>query len=65
LDIPSTDDHYYNNINKRLPVGCANGLAYVDDGYGSVLKIQFVIKEFNKKVNARKKDEEHEDSHSA
>jgi ATP-dependent Lon protease len=46
LDVPSTDDQYYQNINKKLPIGCANGLAYVDDGYGAVLKIQFVIKEY-------------------
>jgi ATP-dependent Lon protease len=39
LDIPSTDDSFYLNINKELPVGSANGLAYVNDGYGAVLKI--------------------------
>jgi len=39
LDIPMTDDTFYMNINKELPVGSANGLAYVNDGYGSVLKI--------------------------
>lgn len=27
-----------------MPLGCSNGLAYVDDGYGDVLKIQFVKK---------------------
>ena len=42
LDIPPTDDSYYININKELPVGSSNGLAYVNDGYGVVLKIQFV-----------------------
>ena len=25
-----------------MPVGSANGLAYVNDGYGVVLKIQFI-----------------------
>jgi len=50
LDVPSTDDNYYQGINKQLPMGSANGLAYVDEGYGSVLKIQFVIKEYNKKL---------------
>lgn len=39
-----TDDNYYQDINKQLPRGCSNGLAYVDDGYGAVLKIQFVKK---------------------
>jgi ATP-dependent Lon protease len=39
LDVPSTDDTFYLNINKELPVGSANGLAYVNDGYGAVLKI--------------------------
>lgn len=39
LDIPASDDNYFRNINKQLPVGCSNGLAYVNDGYGSVLKI--------------------------
>lgn len=44
LDIPPTDDHYFTNINKQLPVGSSNGLAYVNDGYGVVMKIQFVKK---------------------
>ena len=39
LDIPPTDDNYFKGINKGLPVGSANGLAYVNDGYGVVLKI--------------------------
>ena len=39
LDIPPTDDHYFNNINKQLPIGSSNGLAYVNDGYGVVMKI--------------------------
>ena len=39
LDVAPTDDTYYNNINKELNKGCSNGLAYVDDGYGAVLKI--------------------------
>ena len=42
LDIPPTDDSYFLNINKELPIGSSNGLAYVNDGYGVVLKIQFV-----------------------
>jgi len=42
LDIPNTDDTYFRDINKGLPVGSANGLAYVNDGYGVVLKIQFI-----------------------
>jgi Lon-like ATP-dependent protease len=46
LDVPPTDDTYYQGINKQLPKGCSNGLAYVDDGYGTVLKIQFVKKEY-------------------
>ncbi len=54
LDIPSTDDHYYQDINQQLPVGCSNGLAYVDAGYGAVLKIQFVRKLFA----AQKKESE-------
>jgi ATP-dependent Lon protease len=39
LDIPTTDDFYYQNINKVLPVGTSNGLAFINDGSGSVLKI--------------------------
>jgi hypothetical protein len=39
LDVAPTDDNYYHEINKQLPMGCSNGLAYVDDGYGTVLKI--------------------------
>jgi len=27
------------DLNKQLPTGSSNGLAYVDDGYGAVLKI--------------------------
>lgn len=52
LDVPSTDDNYYTNINKRLPIGCSNGLAYIDNGYGSVLKIQFVVKEYSKRLSS-------------
>lgn len=48
LDVPPTDDYYYHRINEELPVGCANGLAYIDSGYGSVLKIQFVKRQFTK-----------------
>jgi ATP-dependent Lon protease len=48
LDISPTDDMYFKNINKQQPAGCSNGLAYVDDGFGAVLKIQFVKKEFGK-----------------
>lgn len=48
LDSPKTDDYYYRNINQALPLGCANGLAYIDSGYGSVLKIQFVKRPFTK-----------------
>lgn len=62
LDVPMTDDTYYYGINKELPVGSSNGLAYVDDGYGTVLKIQFVRKEFTKK---EEKEEEKEGSSSS
>jgi endopeptidase La len=48
LDVASTDDYYYSNINQTLPIGCANGLAYIDSGYGCVLKIQFVKRPFTK-----------------
>jgi len=46
LDVAPSDDSFYININKQLPVGTSNGLAYVNDGYGAVLKIQFVKKEY-------------------
>lgn len=39
LDNNSSDDTFYKDLNKELPVGSVNGLAYVNDGYGSVLKI--------------------------
>ena len=39
LDVNMTDDFYYLGINDQLPVGSSNGLAYMNDGYGSVLKI--------------------------
>lgn len=48
LDVPSSDDYYYEKINETLPVGCCNGLAYIDAGYGAVLKIQFVKRPFTK-----------------
>jgi ATP-dependent Lon protease len=39
LDVPPTDDAYFANLNKTLPIGSANGLAYVNDGYGTLMKI--------------------------
>ena len=39
LDSSTTDDFYYDGIFAQLPVGSSNGLAYMTDGYGSVLKI--------------------------
>lgn len=32
LDIAPQDDNYYAGINEQLPVGCSNGLAFVNDG---------------------------------
>lgn len=60
LDFPSTDDTFYQNINKELPIGSANGLAYVNDGYGAVLKIQFIKKLYgaNTKVTDEKEEKE-------
>jgi len=60
LDVAPTDDNYYSNINKQLPMGCTNGLAYVDDGYGAVLKIQFVKKGYGKYAKSTKEGEEDE-----
>ena len=53
-----TDDNYYYGINKELPCGSANGLAYVDDGYGTVLKIQFVKKDYGKAEASKENDKE-------
>ena len=53
----ATDDNYYSDINKQLPTGCSNGLAYVDDGYGAVLKIQFVKKLYGKYKRDTEKEE--------
>lgn len=39
LDIAPTDDTYYRGINEQLPIGSSNGLAFVNDGMGAVLKI--------------------------
>lgn len=59
LDVAPTDDNYYQGINGQLPIGSSNGLAYVDDGMGSVLKIQFVRREFSKQAEpAKKKDDD-------
>lgn len=60
MDVAPTDDNYYSNINKELPKGCTNGLAYVDDGYGAVLKIQFVKKWYGKYANSSEEDNEDE-----
>lgn len=58
LDVAPTDDNYYQGINGQLPIGSSNGLAYVDDGMGSVLKIQFVRREFTKQPEAKKEEED-------
>lgn len=58
LDVAPTDDNYYQDINKQLPRGCSNGLAYVDDGYGAVLKIQFVKKFYGKYRKQQPDDQE-------
>lgn len=52
--MPPTDDAYFANLNKQLPIGSSNGLAYVNDGYGTLMKIQFVKK-------FRKPEEEKDD----
>jgi len=52
--VPPTDDAYFANLNKQLPIGSSNGLAYVNDGYGTLMKIQFVKK-------YRKPEEEKDD----
>jgi ATP-dependent Lon protease len=56
LDIPSTDDTFYVDINKTLPIGSANGLAYVNDGYGAILKIQFIKRLYEQKTEAKEDD---------
>lgn len=53
-----TDDNYYTDINKELPVGSSNGLAYIDDGYGTVLKIQFVKKSYGKRASDKDKEDD-------
>lgn len=58
LDIPPTDDSYFEGINKGLPVGTSNGLAYVNDGYGVVLKIQVMQRMQAKKEETDEKEEE-------
>jgi ATP-dependent Lon protease len=48
-----------------LPIGSSNGLAYIDDGQGTVLKIQFVKREYiGDKKNANKEGAEAEGSQS-
>ena len=65
LDVPPTDDTYYQGINGRLPIGSSNGLAYIDDGQGTVLKIQFVKREYiGDKKNANKEGAESEAAQS-
>jgi len=39
-------------------MGCSNGLAYVDDGYGAVLKIQFVKKGYGQFAPAETEEEQ-------
>ena len=61
LDVNPTDDNYYHDINKQLNTGCSNGLAYVDDGYGAVLKIQFVKKWYASSGQKNKGEQREED----
>jgi Lon-like ATP-dependent protease len=56
LDVAPTDDTFYKGINEMLPKGSSNGLAYVNDGYGAVLKIQFVKKTYGKYAHKEDKD---------
>lgn len=58
LDVAPTDDNYYQDINKQLPIGSSNGLAYVDDGYGAVLKIQFIKKGYGSHAVSESDEEE-------
>lgn len=58
LDIPSTDNTFYVDINKVLPIGSANGLAYVNDGYGAILKIQFTKRLYNNSTVSKDGSEE-------
>ena len=60
LDVAPTDDTYYQGINKSLPIGSSNGLAYVNDGYGAVLKIQFIKKLYgrHKPTESDEKDDD-------
>jgi hypothetical protein len=40
-----------------LPIGSANGLAFVQDGYGTVLKIQFIKKLYGQQSKSEKSDD--------
>lgn len=64
LDVAPTDNNYYKGINKELPLGSSNGLAYVDDGYGTVLKIQFVKKIYGKYAKSESSEESEKDEKS-
>jgi ATP-dependent Lon protease len=63
LDVPQSDDLFLLNINKEQPVGTANGLAFVNDGYGSILKIQFVKKDYG--ISSKKKEDSEKDDESS
>ena len=64
LDVPMTDDSFYIDINKELPIGSANGLAYVQDGYGAVLKIQFIKRIYGKDKSGTEEEEKKKGSGS-
>lgn len=44
-----------------MPTGSSNGLAYVNDGYGAVLKIQFIKKLYGRHKPSEKEDEKDDD----
>lgn len=46
------------DINKTLPIGSANGLAYVNDGYGAILKIQFTKRLYNNSPDEKEEDKD-------
>ena len=44
-----------------MPIGSSNGLAYIDDGQGTVLKIQFVKREYASKKKREEAEQKEAD----
>lgn len=64
IDDQHVDELYYEGLNRGLPIGCSNGLAYMTDGAGAIMKIQ-IVRKFKPLVKDDGKDKDSDDSSPA